>query len=120
MVVPIRKLRHWKQRYDANAAFILRRRMKWGAKTYEPGEHIPKELAANKAKLRRFWEAGWIELAEFHAPDVATGQAEPKLLDGVVMERRGSWYVVTMVDGSVRKALGRKAWGKLLAELGDR
>ena len=52
--MPTRRLRHWKQRYAPNAAFIWRRRILFGGKTYEPGEQIPAELAANKAKLRRF------------------------------------------------------------------
>ena len=63
-----RRLRHWKQRYAPNAAFIWRRRMLFGGKDYEPGEQIPPELAANKSKLRRFWEGQIIELAEFEAP----------------------------------------------------
>ena len=91
MTQTIRKLRHWKQRYDPNAAFICRRRIQWSSRTYEPGSSIPDELTANKAKLRRFWEAGWIELAEFQAPDVATGQpAEPELSEEATLEQRGS------------------------------
>lgn len=118
MTQTIRKVRHWKQRYDANAAFICRRRMMWGDRTYEPGDPIPEGLAANKAKLRRFWESRWIELAEFQAPDVATGQpAEPELPEGMTLEQRGAWYVVTMPDGSERKAMGREARDELLAEL---
>ena len=145
-MVAVHKLRHWKQRYDPNAAFICRRHMAWGGRTYEPGGRIPKELAANKGKLRRFWEASWIELAEFQAPDVATGQpmetpvedperpvealdgaetasvvvqeAPETLPEGATMERRGSWHVVTMPDGSERKALGRKALNELLAKIG--
>ena len=135
-MVAVHKLRHWKQRYDPNAAFICRRRMAWGGRTYVPGGRIPAELAANKAKLRRFWEAGWIELAEFKAPNVVTGlpmetpvedpETPVEVLDGAEtayaavpqVERRGSWHVVTMPDGSERKALGRKKLNELLAEIG--
>ena len=59
----IRKIRHWKQRFDPNAALICRRLMVWDGVSYEPGDVIPEGLAANKAKLRRFWESQWIELA---------------------------------------------------------
>ena len=117
-MVAVHKLRHWKQQYHPNAAFICRRRMAWGGRNYEPGGRIPAELAANKAKLRRFWEAGWIELAEFQAPDVATGQpAEPELPEEATLEKRGSWYVVTLPDGTKHKAQGSEARDALLAEL---
>ncbi|MEE8609003.1 MAG: hypothetical protein V3S55_15470 [Nitrospiraceae bacterium] len=73
---PIRKLRHWKQRFDRNAEFIWRRPTEYGDWTYESGESIPEQLANNPTKLRRFWESGRIELAEFEMPDVTTGQVE--------------------------------------------
>ena len=132
----VRKLRHWKQRYDPHASFICRRRLQWGGLKYEPGDPTPDGLAANKGKLRRFWEAGWIELAEFKAPNVVTGlpmetpvedpERPVEVLDGAEtayaavpqVERRGSWHVVTMPDGSERKALGRKKLNELLAEIG--
>ena len=117
----VRKLRHWKQRYDPHASFICRRRLQWGGLKYEPGDPTPDGLAANKGKLRRFWEAGWIELAEFKAPNVVTGlPMETPVEDSErpQVERRGSWYVVTMPDGSERKALGRKGLNELLVEIG--
>ena len=132
----IRKFRHWKQRYDPNAVFICRRRIEWGGVVYETGDSIPDELAANKGKLRRFWEAGWIELAEFEAPNVVTGQpsdmatekpsesetadigaGSDNLAEGVKVEQRGSWYVVTLADGSVRRAQGAAARDELMEEL---
>ena len=114
----MRRLRHWKQRYDPNAAFVCRRPMTWDGQTYELGDRIPEGLAANQAKLRRFWEAGWIELAEFEAPDIATGQLHQSALPEVVsVTRRGSWYVFTLPDGSERKAQGQEERDALLAEL---
>jgi hypothetical protein len=77
----IRKLRHWKQHFDINAAFICRKVMVWEDETYQPGDIIPEGLLADKGKLRRFWEAQWIELAEFEEPDVATGQVEVRTDD---------------------------------------
>ena len=114
----IHKFRHWKQRYDPNASFICRRRLQWGGLKYEPGDPTPDGLAANKGKLRRFWESGWIELAEFEAPNVATGQVERDLPPGATLEQRGSWYVVTLADGTERKAQGLGAYDELLAEIG--
>ena len=71
----VRKLRHWKQRFDEKAQFIWRKAITWQGKVVELGEPIPEELAASRTKLRRFWESGVIELAEFEEPDVQTGQA---------------------------------------------
>ena len=59
----IRKMRHWKQRFDPAADFICRRLMVWDGVSYDPGDVIPEGLASNRAKLRRFWEAQAIELA---------------------------------------------------------
>lgn len=71
----VRTLRHWKQRFQENAKFIWRRPVTWDSKDVKAGDPIPESLANNRNKLRRFWEAKVIELAEFEAPDVATGQA---------------------------------------------
>ena len=114
----MRRLRHWKQRYDPNAAFVCRRPLTWDGQTYQPGDRIPDGLSANQGKLRRFWETGWIELAEFAAPDVATGQPhQPTSPEGVSVARRGSWYILTLPDGSERKAQGQGERDALLAEL---
>lgn len=72
----VRKLRHWKQRFDKNAAFVWRKGLVYQGQRIVLGAPIPKELADSPTKLRRFWESGTIELAEFDAPNVATGQVE--------------------------------------------
>lgn len=74
----VRKLRHWKQRYDKNAKFIWRKNILWNGKPVVSGTSIPKELEAAPAKLRRFWESHIIELAEFEDPDVLTGRVSKK------------------------------------------
>jgi len=74
----IRSLRHWKQRFDPNAAFVWRKNVIWAGEQMEAGMEIPEELAANRTKLKRFWESGYIELAEFEEPDVLTGQVPEK------------------------------------------
>ncbi len=70
----VRILRHWKQRFDRNAKFVWRRSLIYSGERYWPGDPIPDLLAGNKAKLRRFWESGTIELAQFEEPNVLTGQ----------------------------------------------
>jgi hypothetical protein len=74
----IRTLRHWKQRFDKNAKFIWRKTLTWEGVPTVLGELIPVSMEENKNKLRRFWEAGAIELAEFEAPDVLTGRKAEK------------------------------------------
>ena len=117
MPKPIRKLRHWKQRYDPNARFICRRRMRWGGRVYESGDPIPAQLATNKGKLRRFWEAGRIELAEFATSGAAPRRDKPRLPAGAALDRRGSWRIVTLADGTEQRANGLEAYRGLLAEL---
>lgn len=121
----IRKLRHWKQRFNRNAEFVFRRKVTWGNRVYEPGDPIPKELQASPTKLRRFWESRTVELAEFEDPDVATGQKpamatldEMDLPEGVsVVSSKGSWFIVTTPLGDEMKVNGRKALNSLLEEL---
>lgn len=74
----VRKLRHWKQRFDKNAKFIWRKPITWLGEQVTPGDPIPEDLENNPTKLRRFWEAHVIELAEFEEPDVQTGQKPAK------------------------------------------
>lgn len=69
-----RRLRHWKQRYQPGARFVFSRQTRWGDRAYEPGDLIPDDLAGNRNRLRRLWDARRIELEVFEAPDVGTGQ----------------------------------------------
>ena len=121
---PIRKLRHWKQRYNPNASFIWRRKVTWNGKPCIPGGSIPDGLAADKSKLRRLWESQWIELAEFEAPNVQTGQVETNggtgtaLPAGVVVEGIGGpWHIVRLPDGTETKVRGKEALRDLLSRL---
>jgi len=165
----VRKLRHWKQQYEKNAAFICCREMEWDGVDYAIGDPIPNGLFLNKTKLENFWEANWIELAEFEAvpkdddddgtddsasgvndsqtvpddddddsddsdtsgdaEDTAGGQGsddEKTDTDGddstetgtvTVEPGNGSWWVVTLPDGSIKKFNGRKALDAYLATL---
>ena len=74
----VRKLRHWKQRYDEDAKFIWRRSVTWNGVMVEVGTEVPEDLANNKAKLRRFWQSHIIELAVFEERDVMSGEPNQK------------------------------------------
>lgn len=126
----IRKLRHWKQQFDKNAAFVWRRRMLYRGTLTVLGDPIPEFLASNKTKLRRFWESQVIELAEFDAPNVATGVVDQKriyqtgdilsfegLPDDVVIEKgNGSWFAITR-GTNVFKVNGQANLDKAVEEL---
>ena len=70
------KLRHWKQRFDKNVSFVWSRSILFGGSYTKVGEIIPDVLSKNPIKLKRFWESRVIELKDFKAPDVQTGQTE--------------------------------------------
>ena len=55
------RLRHWRQRFNPNAAFVWRRSRRFGGGNTVPGEVVPPMKAH---KLRNFWEAGVIELRD--------------------------------------------------------
>lgn len=119
----VRKLRHWKQRWDKNADFVWTRYTVYAGERCEPGNPIPDDLRAKPTKLRRFWESGRIELAEFEAPNVATGQPEKPRLDDlpedvIVEQLGGSWFLVrTPVEPDGVKVNGKRALAALLDNL---
>lgn len=61
----VRRLRHWKQRFDKDAAFIWRQARMFNGVMTVPGELVPDEVLKDRNKLKRLWEASCIELAEF-------------------------------------------------------
>lgn len=108
MTTYVRRLRHWKQRFNPGAKFIWRSNVLWQGKRVKPGDPVPQELneRTNRGKLRRLWEAGVICLAEFDVPDVVTGRAPVPSADGPIKE--GSQWVVPGTDQkftSKKKAL---------------
>lgn len=127
----VRKLRHWKQRFDKNAKFIWRRPIVFQGNKVREGDPIPQALENNPTKLRRFWESKVIELAEFAAPNVATGQVPAEVTTytegqkvpweglpaGVSIEKgKGSWFVIT-VGAEVRKVNGVNNLTTAVAEI---
>ena len=121
----MRKLRHWRQRFDPKATFVFRRRTKWSGEWMEPGDPVPMD-GLSVAKLRSMWEAKRIELAEIEEPAEAQEPPQaahqsahapvPSPLPDFV-EKRGSWFAVAMPDGSEQRVQGRAALDELLAEI---
>jgi len=76
----VRNLRHWKQQFNADAAFIARKRLNLSCGVIEPGEILPQEAIDDmgRTKLKRFWAAKRIELAQFE-PTQAFGIGTPEL-----------------------------------------
>ena len=59
-----RRARHWKQLWDPNAKFVWRKRLLFNGKHTEVGKAVTKKqrqtLGVNR--LRRWWDAGVIEI----------------------------------------------------------
>jgi hypothetical protein len=81
---PVRRLRHWKQRFQKDADFIWNKAVMWQGTQVKIGDKIPDILSNNTNKVRRFWEAGVISLMDFSEPDVLTGQVPVDPADVVV------------------------------------
>ena len=123
MTAIIRKLRHWKQRFDPKAEFIFRRASNWDNKQYRPGDKVPDSLKNNKRKLQFMWDAKRIELAEFKAPKSTVPPLKSKtdpvpaetngtgLPEGWSMDKKGNWSIITDPEGGVIKLLGKKKTG---------
>lgn len=126
--VVVRKLRHWKQRFDRDAEFIWRRPIMYRGERVEVGSLVPDDLGPVKTK--RFWEASTIELARFEEPNVLTGQVEPprateprELPEGVTVRStsRGSWFQVHVAgEDKVHRVNGKRALAALLDELASK
>lgn len=103
---------------------------------YGPGDAMPASLVARRDKLRSFWESQWIE----HAPDASepgeapdapaqpapapepepdvSRETSPPEPPTATLRRNGSWYYLTLPDGTEHKANGQKAYDALVAQLG--
>lgn len=53
--------RNWRNRFDAKASYVWRRSMLYDGVQVEPGDDVD-SAKLGRAKLRRFWDAGVIDL----------------------------------------------------------
>jgi len=127
----IRKVRHWKQRFDPEAEFIWRRAARVPGGSAAPGDRVEKS-AFPLRRLRKLWDAEWIELAEWEAPDMRRRRLAAEARDGaeargdvppagdVVVEYvGGSWYEVRVAGAEASERVrGRKALAAKLRPLG--
>lgn len=123
----IRTLRHWKQQFQPNAAFVFRKTTVWDQNTtFLPGDPVPEGLLPAH-RLRRYWEAGRIELAEFDEPlKVDSGfnheEDDPEraaVLREVQVEAvGGNWFKVRYGDQTYKER-GREALSARLDQLRD-
>lgn len=69
------RIRHWKQRYDPDAKFVFLKRLKLGLDKKKPvvmpGDPVPTgDIRLGRARIKRWWHAGIIGLADWVDPDV--------------------------------------------------
>lgn len=67
------KARHWSQVYDSTSPMQWRRSVIWDGVQYQPGDRVPSSVPPSR--LRRLWRAKFIELFNFKARDISSGQA---------------------------------------------
>ena len=100
------RLRHWKQCFSPNAEFVWAKYTLFNGIPTVPGVALPSELVSKQNKLRRLWDSGFIKLAHFDTPDVATGQITittedpPKPLEPTPVQPLDSNARRAMFDGS--------------------
>lgn len=125
------KMRHWKQHWDPEAPLVFSKRMKLGVcgKEYvEPGDPVTPEIMEAlgpkaKFRLKMWWQAGRVELADWTSPEDAKRertQTDPRLLAVTkpAPEPTGrGWYAVRTPEGELRKVRGQKAAQQMLDEL---
>tara|TARA_R110002167_G_C12707228_1_gene655172 strand:- start:64044 stop:64466 length:423 start_codon:yes stop_codon:yes gene_type:complete len=134
--------RHWKQKFDANARFVYRKRRKFALSPtgmMEPGELMPSEVQVKvgRHRLKMWWRAGWIELADYvpakpytvrmaeqaqanldsdhnmGGPSVAPDAPPAEATEGLA-HVGGGWYDVTLEDGSTERVHGKTKAQELL------
>ena len=64
-----KKIRHWKQHYDANKALVLMRNMSFNGVEMKAGDLLTEEMRAKLGpyKLKLWWEAQIIQIQD-HVP----------------------------------------------------
>ena len=106
------RARHWKQHWDPSADFVFLRRLRMDGGSVPnfvlPGDPVTDEMRERMglARLRRWWDARAIGLAEF---DPTTRSRKPESTEtpaaGIAHTGRG-WYTVTFADGETKRVRG--------------
>ena len=59
-----KKARHWKEQMDPAASYVWRKCLTCGGKQVQAGDPVDVSLFT-PLRLRKLWDAGWIQLAGF-------------------------------------------------------
>ncbi len=108
------KLRHWKQRWSPTADLIFLKKLKLGDGFVLPGDPVTPEIREKLGlhRLRRWWDAGVLALAEAQAPNHVE-KTYPFVEKG-----KAGWYTVTLAEGeSPCRIRGKDAVQELLASV---
>lgn len=109
--------RHWKQRWDPHADFVFAKRLRMGDNPRKPfvlpGEPVTKKMREKMGlhRLRRWWEAGVIAIADWEPPRRNRRSAtEPH-----VRKLGGPWFEVTLPGQDAERVRGKEAAELLVA-----
>lgn len=121
--------RHWKQHWDPDAPLVFIRRMVLGIEGHavvNPGDKVTPEIRAAlgaphkaTARLRRWWNAKFLAIDGWKAPDEIQRARRAKGLPRLEIQDVGKgWYLVYGADaGKHTQVRGRKKADELLAKL---
>jgi hypothetical protein len=123
--------RHWKQHWDPTAPLVFIRRLKLQVGDREfvnPGEEVTQEIrdalgrteAHQLARLKRWWEAGFLAIKDWKAPsEIRAAAAQKPLPRLMIMDvGKGKYLVYGRKDGVIDCTVrGRKKADEALARL---
>ena len=104
----MRIVRHWKQKFDEDAALIFIKRVQLDGSVAMPGDTVPEDLRSQRHRMKVWWRAGFVALKDWDYENGVPAE-EPSYED-----RGGGWYV--FADGT--KVHGKRALEAKLAEVG--
>lgn len=115
------KRRHWKQHWDPTAPLVFTRRMALnlgGVSVVQPGDDLTPEIRAaigrteahQRARLRRWWNAGFLAIKNWKpAKEIAQQRTEPPRME--MQDLGKGWYNIYGAEPGVVvvKVRGRAA-----------
>lgn len=116
----MRAFRHPKQRFDENADFVYRKRLRMGGEDPEkayvnPGDPVDK-AAFRPGLLKRWWRAGIIELADWTPPE--RGRVLAVRASASLSDAGGGWWLLSIAGARDERLRGREAARARCEELG--